>query len=97
MAAGVAVTVAPTLLVAGASTDIQPSTSTAEWIVHNVYIPNGKQCKIYRGDGTNWVEIDTITGSLLAFYFHVTYTQYMRIHNVDCTDFYVSYDGITSA
>jgi len=97
MSVGVAVTVAPTELASGASMDIKPTSSTAEWIIHNIYIPNGKQVKLYRGDGTNWIEIDTITSSLMAYYFHITYSQYMRLYNTDCASFYVGYDGITSA
>jgi hypothetical protein len=82
-------------LTAGASTTIGPTSANGAWVVHNLYVTNSKQLKVEIGDGTYWVHIDTITESMLAFCFHLTYTHKLRITNLEGSTIYYSYDGVS--
>ncbi len=81
-------------LTAAASTTIKPTGVTDEWIIHNIYVDDGKSVSVEFGDGTNWIDVDTITESMLSYYFHVTYTDYIRLINNEGTTIYVGYDGV---
>jgi hypothetical protein len=88
-------TIADTIhLTTGASTTIRPSSASEEYIIHNIYVEDGKSAKVEFGDGTNWVVVDTITMSLLAMYFHCTRTDYLRLTNMEGDTQDVAYDGI---
>lgn len=80
-------------LVAGASTTIRPS-SGDEYIIHNIYVEDTKSVSIEFGDGTYWVAVDTVTESMLGYYFHVTYDNYIRITNNEGDTQHVGYDGV---
>lgn len=81
-------------LTTGSTVDIRPDAGV-EWVLHNIYVESGKQVKVLRYDGTNSVTIDTVTGSLLAFCFHLTNTQYIRVQNLSGSDIYIGYDGMS--
>jgi hypothetical protein len=83
-------------LTTGASCDIKPTGSGDEWIVHNIYVVEGESVKVEKGNGTIWVHVDTVDSSMLGFYFHCTYTHYLRLTNMEATTTYVGYDGIQS-
>ena len=82
-------------LAAGASTTIKATGENDEWIIHNIYLTDGATCDIQFGDGTNWVAVDTVTESMLSYYFHVTYDNYLRIVNQSGGTIYVGYDGVS--
>lgn len=81
-------------LTAGASTTIKTAAVNDEWIIHNIYIDDGMSVSVEFGDGTNFIDVDTITESMLSYYFHVTYTNYIRLTNNEASTIYVGYDGV---
>ena len=93
MTVGYTATVIPQQLTNGASYDIKP-TGTDEYIIHNIYIPEGKTFHLYRSDGTNTVDLGTTTTSLYNYYLHVTATPYIHVVNASGETLYISYDGI---
>lgn len=78
---------------AGSVLDVKP-TAPAEWIVHNIYIPEGKAAEIYFTDGTNQVLVATVSGSYLGYFFHSTATRYIRVKNTSGSAMQIGYDGI---
>lgn len=80
-------------VVADSSLDVKPS-APAEWIVHNIYVPEGKSAEIYFTDGTNEVLIAAVTGSYLGYFFHATATRYIRVKNTSGSAMQIGYDGI---
>lgn len=82
-------------LTAGTYTTIGPTSANGAWVIHNLYVTSGKRLKVEIGDGTYWIHVDTITGSMLAFYFHLTYTHKLRITNLEGTTIYYGYDGVS--
>jgi hypothetical protein len=80
-------------LTAGATFDIRP-TGTGQWIVHNVYVKSGKQVRVDLTNGAYTINVDTITGSLLCFCFHLTNIYYMKLTNLSGETIQVGYDGI---
>lgn len=77
-----------------ASVDVKPETGV-EWVIHNIYVESGKQVKVYRTDGANSVLVDTVTGSLLAFFFHLTSEMYIKLENVSGETINIGYDGMS--
>ena len=78
---------------AGSVLDVKP-TAPAEWIVHNIYIPEGKAAEIYFTDGTNQVLVATVSGSYLGYFFHSTATRYIKVKNISGSAMQIGYDGI---
>ena len=77
------------------SITIGPSTVSLEWSIHNIYIPFGSKCEIYRTDGSNTILIMTTTSSLLSPYtFHVSTSQYITVKNVSGSTINIGYDGV---
>lgn len=77
------------------SITIKPNTASVEWSIHNIYIPFGSTCEIYRTDGSNTILIMTTTSSLLSPYtFHVSTSQYITVKNVSGSTIYIGYDGV---
>jgi hypothetical protein len=81
-------------LAAGATAVIRPGTSD-HWIVHNIYIEDGKPCTVRRVSDSYDIPITIATGSLLAFSFHLDYDNYFELVNGATTTIYVSYDGVS--
>ena len=83
-------------VLAGATLNIRPSTD-AEWIIHNIYIPNGNPVSIYRwndiGSTPNLLITKTST-SMLCYSFHCTVDNYISIVNLGASSIYVAYDGV---
>lgn len=95
MAVGDTVT-AVTSTANGAYLTIQPG-SGAEWIVHNITVPEGTSAELYKYDGSNEIKIDTITGGgWLGYFFHCTNSIYYRVKNTSGSTAYLGYDGIVS-
>jgi len=82
-------------LTAGASATIGPTTDNGQWIIHNVYTDDTKSVKVEYGDGTYWVHVATITGSMMAFYFHATTTYKIRLTNMEGSTIQYGYDGMS--
>ena len=80
-------------IAAGDVLDVKP-TAPAEWIVHNIYIPEDKAAEIYFTDGTNQVLVATVSGSYLGYFFHATATRYIRVKNISGSAMQIGYDGI---
>ena len=78
---------------AGSSYDIRPG-SGQEMNVHNVYVPNGVTILLYKTDGTHDVLVETLTGSMLLYNFHLTHDCYLKLVNVGTTPVWCGYDGI---
>ncbi len=78
---------------AGSVLDVKP-TAPAEWIVHNIYVPEGQAAEIYFTDGTNQVLVATVSGSYLGYFFHSTATRYIRVKNTSGSAMQIGYDGI---
>lgn len=78
---------------AGSSLDVKP-TAPAEWIVHNIYVPEDQAAEIYFTDGTNTILIATISGSYLGYFFHATATRYIKVKNISGSAMQIGYDGI---
>lgn len=77
----------------GAYLNIKPSVGD-EWVIHNIYVPNGKNVELYWSDGTNESLQDTNDGAWLNYHFHVTASYYLRVKNVSGSSIYIGYDGI---
>lgn len=82
------------LLNAGSSATIGPTTANGQWIIHNVYIDSGSTVKLEYGDGYIWVNVDTVYGSMCAYYFHVTNNIKLRLTNLGSTQIKYGYDGV---
>lgn len=59
---------------------IQPGAGV-EWVVHNVFAPNGVQFELYWYNGTDSVLIGVYSSSLLGYPLSVTNDVYLRIKN----------------
>ena len=76
-----------------ASLSIKPTTGN-EWVIHNIYVPNGSDVELYWTDGTNDTLQDTNDGAWLNYHFHVTAGYYLKVKNVSGGAIYIGYDGI---
>ena len=94
MALGDAVVVASTSVANGSSLTIQPG-SGIEWIIHNVYVPEGSAIEVYATDGSNAIKFDSNpSGGFRQEHWHLTNAQYFTIKNVSGSSIYMKYDGI---
>ena len=72
-------------------------TGSIEAVIHNIYIPDGKQATLKRTDGTNVCSVEQITGGgWLNFNFHVNATDYIEVVNDDAGTQKLAYDGIVT-
>ena len=78
---------------AGGSYAIRP-TSGQEMNVHNVYVPDGTTILLYKTDGSNDILVETLTGSMLLYNFHLTYDCYLKLVNNNTSAVWCGYDGI---
>lgn len=81
-------------LLNGQSMDIAPSTSGIEWVVHNIIIPFGSACELYKTDGSNDILIMNTSTSLLSYNFHCDISSYYKLTNISGSTIYASYDGV---
>ena len=75
-----------------ASMTIQPS-GTAEYVIHNIYVPVNADIELYKTNGTLTVLADSNIGSLFNFFFHASNTQYVTIKNISGISIEIAYDG----
>ncbi len=94
MASGDAVNIL-TVTTAGSTLNIIP-TAGAEWIIHNIIIPDGLSTgvELYYVKASDKILIGTFKRSLIMCNFHVTYTYYLQMKNLEGTSQYLGADGI---
>ena len=75
--------------------NVQPSAGI-EWIVHNLFIPDGIAggVEVYSYDGSSSILIGTYTTSQIMVNFHCSNTFYLRMKNVSGSAADLGYDGI---
>lgn len=81
-------------ILASGSVNLKPSTSTTEWAIHNIYVPVGALCELYRTDGSNSIKIMNLATSLLSYNFHCSSTSYLSIKNNGTSSILIGYDGL---
>lgn len=79
------------------SLTIRPSTSTVEWMIHNIIIPFGSACELYQSDGSINILIMNVSTSLLSYNFHCSTSSYYIVKNVSGNTIQVGYDGLIMA
>lgn len=74
---------------------IQPG-SGVEWCIHNIAV--GEACTLCLTDGTNDVEIDTMTapGGWINQVWFLTNTCYLRVKNTSASAAYFGYTGVVT-
>ena len=79
----------------GAFLDIRPG-SGAEWIIHNLFSPDGSDIELHVYNGTNTILLDSHDGGYLNCRLHPTNSIYYRIKNTSGVAIYIGYDGVVS-
>lgn len=82
-------------ITAGNSYDVRP-TAGSEWVVHNIYVPNGMTVSLYKSDGVSDILISVLKCSMLACNFHVTNTCYLKAVNDSASTTGFGFDGIVT-
>jgi hypothetical protein len=97
MAAGDVFQEGPTSITDGSWLDIQPAASV-EWVIHNVYVPEGTSVDFEYYDGTNIITFDSddIDGSRFNQNWHVTNGTRVRIQNTSGATAFLAADGIVT-
>lgn len=80
-------------IAAGASLSIQPSGS-AEWVIHNILVPEDVAIELYYYNGTTDTLIETTSGSYFDVHFHVINARYYKVKNVSAETIIIGYDGV---
>ena len=73
---------------------INPSVSSVEWIVHNIYIPIGSTCEFYKTNGSTATKFMIVSNSLLSYNFHCSSDSYITVKNVGSNTINVAFDGL---
>ena len=87
-------------LIDSAYTLIQPSVSGVEWIIHNIYVPQGSVVEIYHyyNDSTpREIELFTTSQSLCGYFFHCNNDSCIKVVNVSGSTITVGFDGIQTS
>ncbi len=97
MAAGDVFQEGPTSIADAGFLDIQPG-STIEWVIHNVYVPEGVAVEFEYFDGTNIIKFDSdaVDGTRFMVNWHVTNGTRVRVKNVSGGAAFVAADGIVT-
>lgn len=75
--------------------NIKPSTSGIEWVIHNIYVPLGSTCALYRYvDGSNDILINNLSYSIGNLDYHCNMDSYVYVQNLGASAVYIAYDGI---
>ena len=95
MAVGDPITTLTPITSGGGVLNIRPSSATEAWLVTNIFLPDSvSDVSLVVTDGTNTLHIYSLSGSMLAFNFYVTYDVYLRIVNNGSSDIVAGYDGV---
>lgn len=73
---------------------IRPSGADIEWAIHNIYVPLGCECELYRTDGTTPIKVMNLSVSLLSYNMHCSNSYYVSVKNVGSTNVTIAYDGL---
>ena len=87
-------------LIDGSYTLITPSVSGQEWIIHNIYIPQGSAVDIYHYNNNGSIreiKIFSTTQSLCGYFFHCNEDNCIKVVNNSGFTIYVGYDGILTS
>ena len=97
MAAGDVFQEGPTSITDTSLLDIQPGAGI-EWVIHNVYVPEGKAVEFEYFDGTNIIlfDSDSVDGSRFMVNWHATNTSRVRVKNVSGGTIFIAADGIVT-
>lgn len=97
MAAGDVFQEGPTSVASAGTLDIQPGAGV-EWVIHNVYVPEGVSVDFQYYDGTNTITFDSddVDGSRFNLNWHVTNGTRVRILNNDAGAQFLAADGIVT-
>ena len=95
MAAGDVFQEGPTSISTGARLDIQPAAGE-EWVIHNVYVPEGTAVDFEYFDGTNTItfDSDSVDGSRFNLNWHATTGTRVRVQNNTTSAAFFAADGI---
>jgi hypothetical protein len=83
-----------TTLLSGQSMVINPSSSAVEWAIHNIYIPLGATCEVYKTNGSLYTKFIVASTSLLSYNFHCNSESYITVKNTRPDPIEVAFDGI---
>ena len=97
MAAGDLFQVGPTSITDTSFLDIQPGAGI-EWVIHNVYVPEGKAVEFEYFDGTNIIlfDSDAVDGTRFMVNWHATNGTRVRVKNVSGGTVFLAADGIVT-
>ncbi len=97
MAAGDVFHEGPTSTTDDGFLDIQPG-AAVEWVIHNVYVPEGKAVEFEYFDGTNLIlfDSDAVDGTRFMVNWHATNGTRVRIKNVSGGTIFLAADGIVT-
>lgn len=97
MAAGDVFQVGPTSVNDAAFLDIQPG-AAVEWVIHNVYVPEGTAVEFEYFDGTNLISFDSddVDGSRFNQNWHATNGTWVRVKNVSGAAAFLAADGMVT-
>ena len=98
MAAGDLFQAGPTSLDTGDRLLIQPGVGV-EWVIHNVYVPEGQAVDFEYFDGTNNIvfDSDAVDGTRFMVNWHASSGSFVRVRNVSTsTGVFVAADGIVT-
>jgi hypothetical protein len=97
MAAGDVFQQGPTSIADAGFLDINPGASV-EWVIHNVYVPEGTAVEFYYYDGTNSIlfDSDSVDGSRYNQNWHVVNGTRVRVKNVSGASAFLAADGIVT-
>lgn len=87
----------PTSIADLAFLDIQPGASI-EWVIHNVYVPEGVAVEFEYFDGTNVIlfDSDSVDGTRFMVNWHATNSVRVRVKNVSGGTIFIAADGIVT-
>ncbi len=97
MAAGDVFQEGPTSTTDDGFLDIQPG-SSIEWLIHNVYVPEGTAVEFEYFDGTNIIKFDSdaVDGTRFMVNWHATNSIRVRVKNVSGGTIFLAADGIVT-
>lgn len=95
MAAGDAVVVGLTQETNNSSLTIQPGASV-EWVIHNIFVPEGSSWELYKTDGSNPIKVASGAAPMFNLQLHATNAQYFTLKNVSGSTIYVGADGMVT-
>lgn len=79
---------------------IKSDTVGIEWVIHNIYIPQGSAIEIYHyynSTPSQEILLFSTSNSLCGYFFHCSNESCIKVVNVSGSTIYVGYDGIETS